>query len=369
MRKAVIVLPTYNERDNIEKLIKEIDKVKRKIIKWNLEVLVVDSQSPDGTFELVFKLQKKFPYLHILKVPKEGLGKAYVKGFQYAIEKLSPYLIFEMDADLSHDPNLIPLFLEKIEKGADFVIGSRYIKGGSIPKDWGLNRKFFSIIGNLIVRFGFMKLKITDWTSGFRAIKIWVIKSAMDYIKNYSGYVFQVAFLDYALKNGAKVEEVPLNFIDRRWGKSKINSFQYIIQTLFYVLLNSSFIKFVVVGLIGFVIDFSLSFLLIEKFKKAVWLSTLISTETAIISNFLLNNFWSFNYKKIERSMRKYLLAFLKFNLVSSGSILIQTLGIQLLVSILGKGGWVIYKVLIIAFIIIPYSYILYNKLIWKEKN
>lgn len=368
MRKAVIVLPTYNEKGNVRKLINLIDDVRKKITNWEIEILVVDSHSPDKTIEEVKKLQKEIANLYFIETKKEGLGKAYISGFQYAIEKLKAYVIFEMDADLSHDPKLIPLFLKEIEKGADFVIGSRYIKGGSIPKDWGWNRKLFSILGNLIIRFGFMKIKITDWTSGFRAIKTWVVKDALSFIKNYSGYVFQVAFLDYAIKNGARVSEVPLNFIDRKWGKSKINSFQYIVQTLFYVLTNSSFIKFVIVGLIGFVIDMGILYLLVEKIHistKLVWLAQSISAETAIISNFLLNNFWSFAYKKIKNN---HLLSFIKFNFVSLGSLLIQTITLQVAVNIFGRQNWFIYKVLIIAFIIIPYSYILYNKLIWKEK-
>lgn len=369
MKKAVIVLPTYNEKGNIEKLLNEIDKVIKNVNRWQIEVLIVDSHSPDGTADLVLKLKKKFPYLHLLETKKEGLGKAYIHGFKYAIEKLFAYIVFEMDADLSHDPKLIPAFLEKIEKGADFVIGARYVKGGSIPKDWGLNRKIFSVLGNLIIRFGFMKPKISDWTSGYRAIKSWVVKTALAHIQNYSGYVFQVAFLDNAIKNGARIEEIPLNFTDRKWGKSKINSFQFIIQTLFYVFFHSSFIKFVIVGIIGFIIDFGLSYFLIEKLKKPVWFSTLISTETAIISNFLLNNFWSFKHKKIEKGIKNYLFNFLKFNIISSGSIFIQTSGIQILVLIFGHSGWIIYKILIITFIIIPYSYILYNKLIWREKN
>jgi dolichol-phosphate mannosyltransferase len=289
MKKAVIVLPTYNEKENIKKLITLIDKVRKEISNWQIDILVVDSHSPDGTINEVKKLQKEISNLHFLETKKEGLGKAYINGFQYAIEKLKAYVIFEMDADLSHDPKLIPLFLKEIEKGADFVIGSRYIKGGSIPKDWSFDRKLFSVLGNLIIKFGFMKLKITDWTSGFRAIKTWVVKEALSYLKNYSGYVFQVAFLDYAIKNGAKINEVPLNFVDRKWGKSKINSFQYIIQTLIYVFLNSSFIKFVIVGVIGFIIDMGILYLLVERLHiatKLVWLAQAISAETAIVSIF-----------------------------------------------------------------------------------
>jgi len=296
MKKAFIILPTYNEAGNIEKVIDRIFIQQKETKIWEINILIVDSQSIDGTEKIVKKLQKKYTRLYLLSTTKQGLGKAYIDGFSYVIEKFNPYLIFEMDADLSHNPNLIPKFFEKIEKGADFVVGSRYIKGGSIPKEWGMHRKVFSIMGNLIARFGFMKLKITDWTSGYRAIKAWLVKQALPHLKNYSGYVFQVAFLDFAIKNKAKIEEVPLNFFERKYGVSKINSPQYIIETLIYIFLNSDFIKFIIVGFLGFVIDFGLLYFFINKIHistSKVWLAQAISAEIAIINNFFLNNFWS----------------------------------------------------------------------------
>lgn len=372
MRKVAIILPTYNEAKNVEKLIPQIfEEVKNPEVakNWEIYLVVVDSQSTDGTKKAVLSLIKKYSRIYLLETKKQGLGKAYIDGFNFAIEKINPYLFFEMDADLSHEAKEIPVFLKKIEKGADFVIGSRYIKGGAIPKDWGLHRKFFSILGNYIIRFGFMKPSLTDWTSGYRAIKSWLVKESLDYIKNYSGYVFQVAFLDFALKNNAKIVETPIQFKERKWGVSKINALQYIAQTLIYVFLNSSFIKFVIVGLIGFMIDFGISYLGIQKFHQSVLLTTILSTETAIISNFLFNNFWSFSYKKIQGPSSNFFAGFFKFNLVSSGSIIIQSLGMQILTNVFGRKLWYLYKILIITFIIIPYSYILYNKFIWREKN
>ena len=372
MRKVAIILPTYNEEKNIEVLIPQIfEEIKNPAISkiWDIEVIVVDSNSYDETKKTVLNLTKKYPQLHLLETKKEGLGKAYLEGFRYAIEKIKPYVIFEMDADLSHQAKEISFFLKKIEKGADFVIGSRYIKGGSIPKNWQLHRKIFSFLGNLVVKFGFMKPSINDWTSGYRAIKVWVIKNSLDYIKNYSGYVFQIALLDFALKNNALIAETPIQFEERKWGNSKINAFQYITQTFFYIFLNSSFIKFIIVGIVGFIIDFSISFLLIEFFQKPVWVSTLISTETAILSNFLLNNFWSFSYKKVKNNFNSYLKNLIKFNILSSGSIIIQALFIQICVFIFGKELWLLYKILVIILIIIPYSYFLYNKVIWRDNN
>ncbi|KKQ24326.1 MAG: Glycosyltransferase [Candidatus Roizmanbacteria bacterium GW2011_GWC2_37_13] len=356
MRNAVVILPSFNEAENIAPLIKKIEEINKKLVNWDINILVVDSYSTDNTGNVVKDLQKTIPTLHIIEVPKEGLGKAYLRGFNYAINKFNPYLIIQMDADYQHDPERLTEFFEQIQKGADFVVGTRYSKGGSIPKNWAIHRKILSIGANLFIRLGFMKLKTSEWTNGYRAIKTWVIKGAFDHIKNYSGYVFQVAMIDYALKNNAKMSEIPVNFKERKFGISKINASQYVFQIIQYVLTHSSFIKFVIVGLIGFGVDFGISYLGIQKFHQAVWLITLLSTETAIVSNFILNK------------TGNYLMSFLKFNLVSSGSIAIQTIGMQILVGVFGRDLWYLYKILIIAFVIIPYSYILYNKFIWKNK-
>ncbi len=369
MKTAAIILPTYNEAKNITPLIEKIFFINEQLKNWNLSVLVVDSSSPDQTAKKVQALQRRHSALHLLITKKEGLGKAYLKGFMYALKQLHADVVFEMDADLSHNPECIPQFLHKIEEGADFVIGSRYIQGGSIPRDWGVHRKLFSVLGNLIIRFGFMKLRITDWTSGYRGIRSWVVEKSLTQIERYSGYVFQVALLDEALKKGAKVLEEPINFVDREYGESKINAGQFIIQTLLYVFLHSSFIRYAIVGVTGSVIDFGLSYIFIEKIKLQIWLSTLMSTESAIISNFTLNNFWSFSHKRIQGRKRTYLSKFLHFNLISSGAIIIQTVGIHTFAVLFGPRLWFVYKFFILAFIIIPYSYILYNRVVWKEEK
>ncbi len=369
MRTAVVVIPTYNEAGNMNTVIDGVFQSTAGLANWNVEVLIVDSSSTDKTGEIVAEIQKKNKKIHLLTTKKEGLGKAYIEGFKYAIDTLKAYLVFEMDADLSHDPKELPAFIKKVESGSDFVIGSRYIKGGSIPADWGFHRKIFSTLGNLIIRYGFMHLKITDWTDGYRAIKTWVVKDSMSHIRHYSGYVFQIALLDYAVKNNANISEIPINFKERKYGISKINALQYITQILFYVFTHSSFVKFVIVGLIGFVLDFGITHFLKISTGMALWTITLLSTESAIISNYLFNNFWSFAHKKIKHSKGSYFWNFIKFNLVSSGSIAIQTIGIYVITNMYGETYWYIYKALIIFFIVIPYSYFFYNKFIWKEKK
>ncbi len=379
MKKVVVVAPTYNEKGSIERLINIVFEQSKKIPNWELYLLIVDSFSKDGTVGIVKKLKNKFPKLHLLETEKEGLGKAYLKGFKYCEEKINPYLIIQIDADGQHDPNKIPEFIRKIEQGADFVVGTRYAKGGSIPANWGLHRKILSIGANFVIKFGFMKLRVTEWTNGYRAIKFWLVKNAYDHLKNYSGYVFQVAFLDFAIKNNAVLDEIPIHFKERTTGISKINALQYSSQTFLYVFKNSSFVKFVIVGFLGFAVDFSFAYLFINKLHVAIAPANMLSAEVAILFNFLFNNFWSFKDKKIIGGFFAYLVKFVTFNLVTSGSIIIQGVGLNLALKFFGDkkinifelfslSSWIIYKVIIIAFIIVPYSYIFYNKVIWKKK-
>jgi dolichol-phosphate mannosyltransferase len=140
MKKAVIIIPTYNEVGNIELTVSQLFQVFKEINNWEMHLLIVDDNSPDGTHQLVKKLQEKQPNIHLLlNQTKTGLGTAYLRGMTYAFVQLEAAVVFEFDADLSHDPTMIPAFLQKIEEGNQLVIGSRYISGGSIPSNWGIH--------------------------------------------------------------------------------------------------------------------------------------------------------------------------------------------------------------------------------------
>ncbi len=378
MKKATIIIPTYNEAENITKLIPAIFEIVEKIDTWDTSILIVDDNSPDGTADAVKKLQKKYSKLLLISGKKEGLGKAYVRGFTYVFEHLKSDIIFEMDADGQHEPSLLPSFFREIDNGADFVIGSRYIKGGSIPKEWEIHRKFFSYFGNnLVLRFGFMEFSVTDWTSGYRAIRVPFIKKTIEHFKHLDGYTFQIGIVDQALKNKLIIKEIPLVFKDRKVGESKIQTFKFVVDNLLFILTHSSFVKFFIVGLFGALIDFGVAALLIDKFSLYKPHANAISAEIAILSNFFLNNFWSFSYKKIEMTVGAIARKLVEFNIVSSGSILIQWGGMLVALKILGDQqdkiifvsipSWIIYKIIIIAFIIIPYSYFMYNHFIWKD--
>lgn len=367
MKHAVVILPTYNERNNIQTIIPKIFEASQGLHKWKLSVLVVDDNSPDGTAGEVVKLQATYPELHIIHGEKKGLGNAYIRGFSHALDNLNPTVIFEMDADMSHDPALITLFLTDIDDGADFVIGSRYIRGGSIPSDWGLHRKIFSYCGNIILRLGFMNLKIHEWTNGFRAIKAGFIKSILSELTPFNGYVFQIAILDRAIKKNLDIREIPMHFKERKSGESKISSLRYIFDIFVYILQNSSFVKFCIVGLIGFIINV----IGLEVFYHAGFtpgIAAAIGAEFAIISNFLLNNAWSFSHKKISSS-EKLISKFLQFNIVSFGSIVIQFIIVGIGTHIFGDSTRLFFLVVAIFFFIIPYSYIMYNHFIWKKNH
>lgn len=369
MKKALIVLPTYNEKENVITLIPAIFDITKNIPGWDVEILVVEDNSPDGTADVVKDLQKDYSKLHMIHGEKTGLGKAYQRGFAYGIKHIAPEIIFEMDSDWQHDPHIIPDFLKKIDAGADFVIGSRFIKGGSIPASWGLHRKIYSIGANIGMMIGFMKFSIHDWTSGFRAMRASFIEKTIHRYTPYDSYIFQIAILDNAVKEHLHIAEVPLNFGDRKIGVSKIPAFQYIFNIIFYVLQNSSFIRFAIVGFIGATIDFGGSFILHELLLFSIVISTICSGEMAFISNFLINNYWSFAHKKFSSKTYHFWKSFAKFHTVALGSIGIQTGLMYLATSMWNPRYWYVYKTFIIGFVIIPYSYFMYNKVIWKSQK
>jgi len=173
---AVVIIPTYNEAETIGRMIDYLfQKTFPKIKDWQMRLLIVDDTSPDGTYKIVQKLQKKYPHLYLYLNPKKmGIGYAYVVGFRYAMEKLGADVVIEFDGDFQHPPEMIPKMLKEIEKGADYVLGSRKIPGGSVPKEWGWKRKFFTFVGGFVARFILFFpskafFQITDPTTGLKA--------------------------------------------------------------------------------------------------------------------------------------------------------------------------------------------------------
>lgn len=216
MNEAIIIIPTYNEAENLKKLIPEIlDRTQNKI-----DILIVDDNSPDGTADVVREFQREHNNIFlIVRSKKSGLGTAYVEGFQFALKQGYEYIL-QMDADYSHEPKEIKNFLKKI-KDCDVVIGSRYRNGVRVL-NWPLSRLFLSVFANLYTQY-ITGMPIKDATGGFKCFRRKVLES-IDLSKiNSNGYAFQIEMNFKAYKKGFKLCEIPIVFIDRVKGKSKMS--------------------------------------------------------------------------------------------------------------------------------------------------
>ncbi len=232
--RVCIILPTYNERENLPRVLETLNKEFLNIKEHTFNILVVDDNSPDKTYEIAKKYSEKCPHIKLLmRERKEGLGAAYIAGMIYAIELLNADIVFEMDADLSHDSKEIQNFMKEIEGGHDFVIGSRYISGGNLP-NWPVRRKIISKTGNLLARMLAGIYRVKDCTSGYRAIRVDLLKQINLNNLKVSGYSFQMNLLHAATKKSAKIKEIPITFFDRKEGHSKLTKkdmFEYFINS------------------------------------------------------------------------------------------------------------------------------------------
>jgi len=372
--KVVVIIPTYNEKGNIERLIKILEEeVFPEIKNHDMHILVADDSSPDGTADIVKGLMEKWENLDINVGEKHGLGAAYIRAMTYAVDKGAD-VMFEMDADLQHDPKKIPLFLKKIDEGYDMAIGTRYSQGGSIPENWPIQRKIFSVFGNLLVRFILLKFSIHDWTGGYRALKKEVFLKEKPELTNFKGYTFQVSFLNKAVRDGFKIAEVPFHFDDRTLGDSKIAPMAYIIDLLEYVIIASikeklfgPFGKFLVVGGTGFIIQAVILRALVGVFNIDPTIANLTGAVAAIFSNFNLNNFWTFKTEKIN-GILQYLWKMSHFYLTSAiGVIIIQTGIIFLGDTLFGKKYYFLYFIFGTAILLI-YNFTVYRLIIWRKR-
>ncbi|OGM57530.1 hypothetical protein A3E46_00130, partial [Candidatus Woesebacteria bacterium RIFCSPHIGHO2_12_FULL_46_16] len=331
MAKVVIVIPTYNERENTEKMIEALAQELPQIKNHEVHALYVDDTSPDKTYEVVREKGEKYPWLHLLlNAEKRGLGVAYAKGFTYAMDKLGSDYVMEFDADFQHRPDEIKKLVAKIDEGYEYIIGSRYIPGGSIPKEWGFSRKFLSVIGNLIARVGLLMPKVHDLTTGFKLTKASVMKKIdLDHLYSNS-FAYKVQILGQAIQGGAKWVEVPITFMARTKGESKIikNEMAETLKVIFLVQFHNPkmrrFFKFGTVGFLGFIVNF-IALRFFRGLGLAEVLVWLFSTELAIINNFTLNNIWTFKESKIS-GLKNTILKFLQFNLTSAGALAIQSI-------------------------------------------
>ncbi len=372
MDKVVIVMPAWNEAENIKEMVDVLLNKEFPSIKADMNLLVVDNHSADGTDKIVEEAGKKFKNVHLIEQDKPGLGWAYVRGMQYAMDTLHADAILEMDADFQHPPRFVKPMVEAYLNGADYAIGSRYIKGGSVPTQWAASRKAVSFFGNLFIRTVLLNFKIHDLTTGFRLSRVKGVLDKIDLEKlmDLDRFAYKVDLLYQCLKNSKKTIEVPLAFAARTKEKSKFNWKEMVATFTVAIILGikdkQRFLKFGIVGGTGFVVNF-VGLELLKRVGFSTYFATLLATEAAIISNFIFNNIWTFK-DKIITSFKDLVIQFLKFNFASLFAVIVQPIIVTGAVRLFGDTSFIHFLALIfdLVFVVIPYNYDVYNLFIWK---
>lgn len=394
--RLVVTVPTYNEKENIEEVIKKILPQAKFLSGMDLHVLVSDSHSKDGTAEIVKKLAKNNPKVHYLDVEVRGLGVGLVEGHRFAIRNLKADILAQMDGDLSHDPSSLPQMVDFIKQGYDLVNGSRLIKGGR--NLIGFHRRILTKGSSLVSQILWGNFKLTEFTNSYRVFTKKLFEK-IDFDKipwRAQTYIVQPSFLYAATQAFAKIKEMPITFTDRKAGYSKTKIINYTWDIIMFGLKvrlekSKTFIKFLTVGtmsyflnavllgllnrgqiytltvtqpLLSFVptIEYAPKFFLI--FLDRLFVSSLISIESSIIFNFIWHENWTFK----SRSKRgPAILRLLKFNATSFASPLIQLVSILLFAQVLH-----LHEQLGLAFGVIAGLFVNYtiNTLwIWKAKE
>lgn len=352
MKKAVVLLPTYNEKDILERFVEGLLTQSKRIKNYVVEILIVDSNSTDGTLELAKKISQKNKLVHVLVVGR-GLGVALIEGHRYSIDQFKPDVMVQMDADGQVDSEVLPKLIKTIDDGYDLAIGSRFVKGGR--NELTLLRRIFSQGSCTVLRLLMGPFDIKEFTNSARAFTPELFKKI-----NFSrlpwrekSYIIQPAFLNEAVLVGAKYKEVPLIFRDRAEGYSKNKIFNYTYDVITYAIdarlrkmgfkidffyltrRAKTVVKFGLVGFVGTLVDFFFYKIFIAFFGFPPATSKGLSAEIAIINNFTLNNFWTFKYRKTSTNIWQKLGI---FNLISLGGLAIGVLIVKALHSFYGEG-------------------------------
>ena len=330
MSKALsLIIPTYKEHDNITPLVQQID---RALPNYDYEIVFVDDNSQDGTAELIAELSPRYPVRLMVRKDKKGLASAVVDGLKHA----SSEVIGVMDADLQHPPEIIPSLLKEIKSDADIVIASRYVKGGSC-QGWGLVRRIISK-GAIFLAHLFLPStrKISDPVSGFFLFKKQVVANT-----DLQPVGYKILLEILAVGQFQKIAEVPYTFCVRHRGKSKLNARQQIdyLKHIYRLMRRKGeltrFVKFCLVGASGVLVNMGLLWLLTEFAGLFYLISAAISIESSIISNFLLNDLFTFPDRR-ARGGKNLLRRLLKFNIVSLAGLGLNMAVLWLLTSTLG---------------------------------
>jgi len=370
--KITVIIPTYNEEENIKILIPLLIE-KFKIFKdYSFHILVVDGNSRDKTVRIVKEYMQNNKNIHLIEEEsKSGLGGAYIKGFKFAMEKIKSDYVVEMDADLQHDPDDFPKLIEKVKNDYDLIVGSRYVKGGSVPKEWATYRKAISYFGSLFTRVVLRIFKVKDFSSGFKVTKVKGILENIDFSKIKSkgfAYKFDMLIRIYDMK--ARIVEVPIHFGLRDRGTSKMEktNFRDSLKVVldFAAERNKNFIKFLIVGFAGLFVDASIFTIL--GFFIQPYFSAIFAGFIAMFFTFLLNNYFSFKDRKKED-----FISLLKFFVVYSvsSSVPIFTRGYIIYFFVYEFGDTVLIRYIgyFIGILIgLIWNFTIYSKVIWRKK-
>ncbi len=353
MKKVVILLPTFNEKENLEKFTKEVLDQQKNTPGWEFEILIVDGGSPDGTLELAESLAKKNPKIHTLKVGR-GLGVGLIEGHKYSLKHFKPDALAQLDADGQVGAEVVPKLLKALDEGYDLVLGSRFVEGGK--NELSLMRRIFSAGASIFSRIMVGPFSVKEVTNSARAFTPELFERInIDRLPwKEQTFIVQPAFLHEAILAGAKYKEVPLVFKNRAEGYSKNKVLNYTYDVVTYGIdarlhalgLNIPFfsmtrraktlVKFGIVGFTGTLIDFIFYKIFINHFGLNPATAKALSTEIAILNNFLLNNFWTFKHRKTNTNVWQRLGL---FNLVSLGGLAIAVLIVKYLHLVYGDGS------------------------------
>lgn len=375
MRVTALIL-TYNEKENIGPMLDAWLKIARENPKYDFEMVVVDDNSPDGTGEIATDYTKKHKNIHLVSGPRQGYGKALLRGLRYCMDEVKADVVIPIDVDFQWDPFITPNLLAKIDEGYDVVVPSRSVPGGK--DDFSRFRKLTHWASDTVLAYYLAGIKeVKDHAGSFKAMRVKGHLEKVDLDKlDVVGFVIQMRTIYELSKTGAKFYEIPATYGLRRAGtpttvglKSIIWFIKYIIE---YAIVaanirlerSQKFFKFATVGFIGYVIN-AIGLETFFRLGLGTGIAAALGAELAIISNFILNNRWTFAQDQIS-GIGKTLLKFVQFNLTSFGAVIIQGLVVGTLSHLFGDHFRQIYLIIAIGLFVIPYNYSMYNLFIWK---
>jgi len=365
--KVVVVIPTYNERENIKLLVPALHEEYKNFPDHEICTLIVDGNSPDGTGEEVEGFKEKYPNVELLREKeKAGLGAAYVYGFRHAMKEMGADAVVEMDADFQHDPKDLTSMLKKFDEGYDYIIGS-------VPKEWAFYRKFLSLGGSWFSKIVLGIFNVNDFTTGFKIsrVKGYLDKLDLDSI-NSSGFAYKIDLLYKMHRVGAKIKEVPIKFGLRDRGDSKMEKDNMLDSLRVVVLLryeeSKSFFKFLIVGFAGLIADSGI-FSLLRLTAAGSSVASAISGFIGMITTFTLNNVWSFKERKIESTSKK-VKSIIVYFVSSYIPIIFRSWLIDFSIVKFGGTALVEYTAFFIGIVAgLIWNYTVYSKLIWKSSD